>query len=118
MPTDTIHEIDSAPDRLVDTTINDTPKSTLTPCRSPRLLNTLNVPLKIPKAAFHQFLDNALETHHTCFFPKLLLPKQIEDKKPFDITDVCNGVVCPVTGETIIKYKTLAKDAVTKPVWG
>ena len=42
---DTIHKIDSAPDRLVDTTINDTPKSTPTPHRSPRLLDTLNGPL-------------------------------------------------------------------------
>ena len=77
-PMDTIHEINSAPDRLVDTTsndppnsgtINDTPKSTTTPRRSPRLLNTLNEPLQISKAAFHQFLGNALETHYTCFFP-------------------------------------------------
>ena len=51
------------------------------------------------------------------FFPKRLLPKQTEDNKPFNITDACNRVVHPVTGETITKYKTLAKDAVTKPVW-
>ena len=75
-PMDTIHEIDSAPDQLIDTTINDTPKSTTTPRRSPRLLNKLNGPLQISKAAFHQFLGNVLETQHTCFFPKQLLPKQ------------------------------------------
>ena len=43
--------------------------------------------------------------------------KQPEDNKPIGITDVCNSVVHPVSGETITKYKTLAKDAVTKPVW-
>ena len=72
---------------------------------------------KFSKGAFQQFLGNALETHHTCFFPKRLIPKQTEDNKPCDITDVCNGVVHPVTGEAITKYKTLAKDAVMKPVW-
>ena len=44
---DTIHEIDSAPDRLVDTTINDTLESMPTPRRSPRVINTLNSPLQM-----------------------------------------------------------------------
>ena len=91
---------------IADTTINDTPnsgthndtpKSTTTPRRSPRLRNTLNGPLQISKAASHQFLGNALETKYTCFFPKRLLLKQAENNKPFDITNVCNGVVHPVT---------------------
>ena len=137
-PMETIHEVDSAPEQLLNTTnnvppINDTPKTTTTPRqsprhndkqkttttprRSPRLQNTINGPLQISKSAFHQFLGNALETQHTFFFPRRLLPEQPKNKKPFDITDVCNGVVHPVTGETITKYKTLAKDAVTKPVW-
>ena len=30
---------------------------------------------------------------------------------------MCNGVVHPITGETITKYKTLAKDPVTKKIW-
>ena len=44
-------------------------------------------------------------------------PKTNRRKKTFEITDVCNGVVHTVTGEKITRYKTLAKDAVTKPVW-
>ena len=37
--------------------------------------------------------------------------------RDFDLQEVCNGVIHPVTGETITKYKTLANDSTTKITW-
>ena len=55
--------------------------------------------------------------HHV---PTTMLKQRIAEDKEADfdqLQQVCNGVVHPVTGETITKYKTLAKDPATKKDW-
>ena len=40
-----------------------------------------------------------------------------KNRTPINIENFCAPVVHPVTGETISKYQTLARDTVTKETW-
>ena len=75
-------------------------------------------PIFVSQAAVYEFLGSTLEPSKTIIMP-LSIQKEImkNNTQNFDLQDVCNGVVQPVTGEPITKYKTLANDPTTKIKW-
>ena len=87
--------------------------------RSPRThMRTTNQPTNIAMAAIYHFLGNAIAQQHNYTIPDNIQKLRTETKtESFHLQDVCNGVVHPVTGETITKYRQLANDTILKDTW-
>jgi hypothetical protein len=82
-------------------------------------LHNLKTPLGINSQAVIKLMGTHLENpHHHCFIPGTFQNSTISltHKCKFD-EPVANGVVHPVTKETITKYEKLANDPVMKDVW-
>ena len=80
---------------------------------SPRL-RTNNAPMNVSQASIYQFLGNAIDTSTAMYVPQNISKIRPTYTNDIDIEHICNGVVHPVTGETIIKYKTLSTDPATQ----
>jgi len=82
-------------------------------------LHNLKTPLGINSQAVIKLMGTHLENpHHHCFIPGTFQNSTISltHECKFD-EPVANGVVHPVTKETITKYEKLANDPVMKDVW-
>jgi hypothetical protein len=83
-------------------------------------LRTMNTPCNIKQHALYHVIGRHLEDQQLPLFtPKPLqatkLPSTAEPA--WDHEHYANGVVHPITKETITKYEKLANDPVTKEVW-
>ena len=96
-------------------------KQKIEPRRSPRqrvLRKTPKTPIFVSQSAINETLRHAVETDSPIYIPDKLKQERNKTKiRDFDLQEVCNGVVHPITGDTITKYKTLANDPTTKSTW-
>jgi hypothetical protein len=75
-------------------------------------------PLGINSNAIQHLLGMHLENmHHHQFIPYNLQGQSPCLTQEFPIEHLCNGVVHPVTNETITKYEKLANDPLMKVIW-
>ena len=65
--------------------------------------------------AIYHFLGRALETGHDFFPPIKFMCSRDTNNLTFDLQDVCNEVVHPITRETITKHNKLVNDAIFMP---
>ena len=85
-----------------------------TPRRSPRLHSTGIRFSQPPTAGISQAALTALMANK---FLEELKQSMIKEVEQTDIEQVANGVVHPITKETITKYKKLINDPITREVW-
>ena len=107
--------------------------------RSPRFNDIENVTIKplatepnssrIPMARSHIISQEAINMITEQVYYKdpveMWSPQSFLDTKTTEVNNIfdvdidhfCNGVVHPVTGETITKYKTLVRDPITNEIW-
>ena len=85
----------------------------LLPRQLQRLMQTENVvscpPVGISQAALNAFIGNA--------YMQELQQSMVNNDTPSGLEEVDNGVVHPVTKETITKYKTLINDPLLRDDW-
>jgi hypothetical protein len=83
-------------------------------------LRTTNTPCNIRQQALYNVIGQHLECSHLPLYtPKQLTPNTLpsNDAADTEFSHCANGVVHPITKETITKYKKLANDPITKEVW-
>lgn len=96
----------------VPATTTGTPPRRSTRARAPR------GPIFVSQAAVYHVLASALEDTARLYTPtKMVKEREYDGTDSLHLDHVCNGVVHPVTGETITKYKKLIRDPLTKAVW-
>jgi hypothetical protein len=84
------------------------------------LLRTTNTPCNIRQHALYNVIGQHLECAHLPLYtPKQLIPDHLpsNDTEDTEFSHYANGVVHPITKETITKYEKLANDPVTSEVW-
>ena len=77
-------------------------------------------PASISQSALYAYMGAALEVTMDRHIPTDMLKQCITEDKITEcehLEQVCNGVVNPVTGVTITKYKTLSNNPATKKDW-
>ena len=73
---------------------------------------SLRTPRYVSQAALQQLCSNAC----ACLEP--FTPKQLRQQHtPITVKHTCNGVVHPVSGQVITKYKTLINDNLLQDIW-
>jgi hypothetical protein len=76
------------------------------------------MPCNIKYHALYHVVGTHVDNEFLRFFTPTKLSKQQETFKPkIQLKHTCNGVVHPITQETITKYKTLTNDPLLKEVW-
>ena len=71
----------------------------------------------ISQEALADFAATVWGTSPAHFFPQHMRRDEDKLKTAIEMENLCAPVVHPVTGETVSKYQTLAKDPVTKETW-
>ena len=99
-------------------TPHDVPASTTgTPPRRSTRARAPRGPIFVSQAAVYHVLASALEDTTRLYTPtKMVKEREYDGTDSLHLDHVCNGVVHPVTGETITKYKQLIRDPITKAV--
>jgi len=112
-----IPSITQEEDDNIDNQVQDEGQSTVR--RSKRIAGLCNTTYKhsISPQALHHLAEKGI-----LHAPEYTIPYSLENEKlhlhtTMDIEEMCNGVVHPVTKETITKYQTLANDPLLKKTW-
>ena len=92
--------------------------------RSQRIRNQQSIRVQSPrggasisKSAVYSVLGNAFLADLPQFVPGILQNSKLVFTPPPDIEEQCNGVVHPVTNETITKYKKMIDELLLCDVW-
>ena len=71
----------------------------------------------ITQEALTEFAANIWSTSPKHFLPYHMRREEEKIRTAIDIENFCAPVVHPFTGEKMLKYKTLARDTVSKETW-
>ena len=76
-----------------------------------------NPPAAISQEALYHIVGIGYNDTPLCTVPRKLELSKLTISPAIEIEELCNGVVHPVTNETITKYKKLASDPLLQKVW-
>ena len=80
-------------------------------------LKNYNAPACISKTALYSYCGNSLFNDIAHFVPRELMGQPPLIQLVFNIEEVSNGVVHPITNKTITKYHKLIDDPILREVW-
>jgi hypothetical protein len=95
---------------------NPWPDSPPIPCDAIQFLSPCG-PANIAVQALYHVINLAFNAPPTYTIPRNLVDSSDQFWHTIDIKEVCNGVVHPITKETITKYDKLMNDPVLKDLW-
>ena len=73
--------------------------------------------IQVSQMAVYNFLGNAIGITDPAYIPTKFMAQRKPPYTHEETLQYCNAVTHPITGETITKYKTLAKYPATKDIW-